>query len=67
MKIYRNKILIKKHLPKQSQEYPRMGHLKIFNGHPKNRPMSNLPDEANDMHPDVDVRVLHFDPDSFIQ
>ena len=29
--------------------------------------MINLPDDANDMHPDVDVRVLHFDPDSFIQ
>ena len=57
-------ILIKKHLPKQSLEYPKMGHLRIFELLPR---ISKLPDEASDMHPDVDVRVLHFDPDSFIQ
>ena len=66
MKIYQNMIPIKKHLPKQSLEYPKMGHLKIKLRVPI-RKNSNLPDEANDMHPDVDVLVLHFDPDSFIQ
>ena len=65
MKIYQNMILIKKHLPKQSLEYPKMEHLKIFEFFLRKNP--NLPDEASDMHPDVDVLVLHFEPDSFIQ